>query len=142
VVVTRLLLDENVSPGVAEGLRAHGHDAVHVNDVGLRATPDAAIMLWAAERGRVVVTHDHDFLDNLRALRAGAPSVIKLAQSGGRGLVGHAEQTAHLARVLPSLDRQLRSGVVAILDRSGVSTSALPLARQAARVRAPEGRAR
>jgi predicted nuclease of predicted toxin-antitoxin system len=127
--LSRVLLDENVSPGVATILRAHGHDAVHVNDVTLQGRPDAVIMLWAADAQRTVVTHDHDFGDNLATLRAGAPSVITISQKARDGIVGTADQAAHLARALPRLEQRLARGSLVALDRHGYKVTPLPLTR-------------
>lgn len=56
----RLLLDEQMSPQVAAGLRALGHDAVGVVEAGLRSADDAAVWRHAAEEGRAVVTYNLD----------------------------------------------------------------------------------
>ena len=55
----RLLLDEHVPVGVAEQLRARGHDAVAVaEDEGLRGLPDDQVWRAAVAAGRTFVTHD------------------------------------------------------------------------------------
>jgi predicted nuclease of predicted toxin-antitoxin system len=131
----RLLLDENVSPLLAARLEEYGHDAVHVNHVGLTGKPDAVIMLWAAEQRRTVLTHDHDFVDNLWSLRAGAPSVIKLCQAGERALIGVDAHERRLGAILPELQRRLRAGAVAVVDRDGVRTERLPLGHRLERSR-------
>ena len=42
--MSRLLVDENLPPALAAMLRQAGHDAVHVNQVGLAGTEDPTIM--------------------------------------------------------------------------------------------------
>jgi predicted nuclease of predicted toxin-antitoxin system len=56
----RYLLDEDISPAVAEGLRRRSIDAVSVHDLG-RANQGVADATWleeAATDGRVVVTYN------------------------------------------------------------------------------------
>lgn len=57
--MTRFLLDEMYPRAAAARLRErHGHDAVHVADVGLRATDDADIAAVARVENRVLVTEN------------------------------------------------------------------------------------
>jgi predicted nuclease of predicted toxin-antitoxin system len=56
----RFLLDEDLSPKVAEAVRARGVDAVSVHEVG-RANlrlPDVEQLRYAAEQERVLVTYN------------------------------------------------------------------------------------
>jgi predicted nuclease of predicted toxin-antitoxin system len=57
----RFLIDANLSPKVAARLREAGHEATHVNDVGLTTADDDVILARAAEAGEVIVTADADF---------------------------------------------------------------------------------
>lgn len=60
----RLLLDEDISRRVAEGLRAVGVDAISVQEIGRggRRVPDEEQLVYATEQGRVLVTYNrHDF---------------------------------------------------------------------------------
>jgi predicted nuclease of predicted toxin-antitoxin system len=43
-----LLLDEDVRPLLAETLRARGFDAIHLNELGLSGSGDAAVLRAAA----------------------------------------------------------------------------------------------
>jgi predicted nuclease of predicted toxin-antitoxin system len=60
----RLLIDEMYSPVIAEQLRARGHDTVAVHDVpGLAGLSDAALLQWAHDHERALITENVvDFL--------------------------------------------------------------------------------
>lgn len=55
----KLVLDEHLSPAVAEELRRRGHDVVAAGEAGLRGQPDAALLGWAVSEGRAVLTADY-----------------------------------------------------------------------------------
>jgi predicted nuclease of predicted toxin-antitoxin system len=48
----RFLLDENVSHRVASHLKAAGHDAVHVSDIGLTSAEDLVVLVRARDEDR------------------------------------------------------------------------------------------
>ena len=56
----RLAADENFNNDIVRGLvrRKPDLDIVRVQDVGLSGADDAAVLDWAANEGRVLVTHD------------------------------------------------------------------------------------
>ena len=58
----RFHLDECVDVAVAEGLRRRGLDVTTSQESGLRGSPDDAQLAFALQEGRVLVTHDSDFL--------------------------------------------------------------------------------
>jgi len=59
-VTVRFLADENFNRKIVVGLqrRIERFDLVRVQDVGLRTAEDPAILEWASEHGRVLLTHD------------------------------------------------------------------------------------
>ena len=55
-----LVADENFNNDIVRGLlrKKPDLDIVRVQEVGLRGADDPAILAWAANEGRVVLTHD------------------------------------------------------------------------------------
>jgi predicted nuclease of predicted toxin-antitoxin system len=58
----RFHLDENVDPDVARALRRYGIDVTTTAGAGLHAASDSLQLDHARAEGRVLVTHDADFL--------------------------------------------------------------------------------
>jgi predicted nuclease of predicted toxin-antitoxin system len=56
----KFLVDMALSPGLAEWLVRHGHQAVHASNIGLAHAPDETVLAQAAAQHRVVVTADPD----------------------------------------------------------------------------------
>jgi predicted nuclease of predicted toxin-antitoxin system len=54
--------DEHVAGAVASGLRRHGIDVLTSVEAGLIGAPDIEQLAHAHASGRVMVTHDDDFL--------------------------------------------------------------------------------
>jgi predicted nuclease of predicted toxin-antitoxin system len=82
----RFLIDEMFGPEVATLLRAAGHDAVHVAELGMQAAIDEDLLTLATAQARTVVTANaSDFLPLLDArIAAGiavSPVVIALKRN-------------------------------------------------------------
>jgi len=99
----KLLLDENLSPKVAEALaREDGVDACHVRDRGLLEASDHEVLEKAYTEDRILVTanvHDFSKLARTRALHAG----IILLEAGD---LLREEQLQVLRRVVRALDEE------------------------------------
>lgn len=54
----RFLIDEMLPPAAGAKLRELGHDAIHVSEVGLIATPDALVAALARAQQRCLVTEN------------------------------------------------------------------------------------
>jgi len=56
-----LLADENIHPDIVGQLQAWNLDILDVAAEGLSGQPDTAVLHFAHQFGRVVLTHDRDF---------------------------------------------------------------------------------
>jgi predicted nuclease of predicted toxin-antitoxin system len=84
-VAPRFLIDENLSPMLALHLCAtHGFDAVHVNAVGLRGTPDPQILDYAILEDRIIVTSNADDFRKLVRRVEAHPGLAVLLDAVGR----------------------------------------------------------
>ena len=56
----RLAADENFNGDIVRGLLRQDPtlDIVRVQDVGLSGADDPSVLQWAADQGRIIVTHD------------------------------------------------------------------------------------
>ena len=81
----KLLLDQGCPRSAAGLLRDVGVDTLHVGEIGIAAVADSAILLWAFEEERVVVTLDADFHALFALSEAIAPSVVRIRIQRLRG---------------------------------------------------------
>jgi predicted nuclease of predicted toxin-antitoxin system len=73
----KFLVDAQLPPALARWLREAGHDAAHLEDVGLREATDSAIWAHALQGGAVIVTKDEDFAAR-SAHAANSPVIVWL----------------------------------------------------------------
>lgn len=54
----RLFLDEDTRLLLAQALRDAGYDAVHINEIRMKGTPDPKVLRYGAADRRAVFTHN------------------------------------------------------------------------------------
>ncbi len=100
----RFLIDAQLPPSLAERLREAGHEAEHINLIGLGAASDRRIWTYARSKGAVIITKDQDLADLARSDRRGAAVVwIRIGNTTSRALWRAFEPV--LAEILDGLGR-------------------------------------
>jgi len=79
----KLLLDENLSPRLAELLAPDYPGSVHVRSVGLRGADDARVWEHARDQGFAIASKDGDFRQ--RSFLQGAPPKVIWLEVGNAG---------------------------------------------------------
>jgi predicted nuclease of predicted toxin-antitoxin system len=90
----KFIVDANLPPALAHWLVSVGHDACHVDGLGMTSAPDRTIWQRAREMDACIVTKDEDFT-LLHALDPTGPAVVWLR-------IGNAVRSVLLRR-LPSI---------------------------------------
>jgi predicted nuclease of predicted toxin-antitoxin system len=101
----KFLVDAQLPPALAHWLRASGHEAHHIEDVGLRNAGDHAIWTHAMETASIILTKDEDFAE--RAARTTATPIIVWLRVGN---ATNRTLQAWLASRLPDILRLLDDG--------------------------------
>lgn len=90
----RLAADENIAADLIRGLlrRQPAPDIVRVQNVGLAGADDPTVLQWAAQEGRVLLTHDANTMTGYAYARvkAGLPMPGVFEVGGGSLTIGRA----------------------------------------------------
>jgi predicted nuclease of predicted toxin-antitoxin system len=120
----KFLIDNNLSPVLAELLKAAGHDAVHLRELGMQAATDEAVLAHARSESRVLISADTDFGGLLARSGAPSPSVLLIRRLAGRRAV---DQSAIIQANLEQVAEDLETGAIVVLSDEWVRIRPLPM---------------
>lgn len=121
----KFLIDNALSFRLADELRAVGHAATHVREIGLATADDSTIFAYAVREDLVIVSADTDFGALLAGWPENKPSFILFRRTDRRPEA----QAQILLRNLSTIQEALEQGAVVVFDQTRIRIRALPFAR-------------
>jgi predicted nuclease of predicted toxin-antitoxin system len=121
----KFLADMGVSRGVTDWLRSEGHDAIHLNEQGLKHLPDAKVFDKAANESRILLTFDLDFGEILAMSGDSIISVVlfRLNNTTTKFVI------RRLRAVLQDAAEALKAGAIVVVEDGRHRIRRLPLGK-------------
>ena len=106
----KFLVDNALSPLIAEGLRSAGHNAIHIRDYNMQKPTDLEVFARAEEEDRILISADMALRNEEK------PFVILLR----RGPKCPAVQLRLLLGAMPVMGEPLREGSIVVIEEKRI----------------------
>lgn len=119
----KFVIDNALSPSMADGLTKAGYDAIHVRDIGMSKASDNDILSFAFRENRIIVSADTDFGTLLALRKSSKPSFILFRRSDKR-------PAALLIQLLANWDQfseAVTEGAVVVIEDKRIRIRKLPI---------------
>ena len=120
----KFLIDNALSPQVADLLRQANHDAAHVRDYNMQDASDEAIFDLAWQEQRCLISADTDFGTLLALRQQISPSVILLRRPSQRR---PGEQVRLLLSNLSNISEAIAQGAIISVEETRIRVRNLPI---------------
>ena len=120
----KFLIDNSISPLIAEKLQTAGYDAVHVRQYNLQTAEDEVIFDRASSENRVIISSDTDFGTILSLRRERMPSIILFHHTFPHR---PEKQIGILLANLPQITNALNEGSIVVFESNRIRVRSLPI---------------
>lgn len=118
-----LLLDQGIPRSTTAILRDSGFSVEHVADIGMSTVTDIAIIEYARQKQRGIVTLDADFHALLAVSGAANPSVLRIRKEGLRG----PEMAKLVRKALKLVSTEWNCGFLVTVTDTSIRLHRLPI---------------
>ncbi len=119
----KFLIDNALSPIIAQGLQKVDFEAIHVKDIGLHSASDSVIFEYAFNNDQIIISADTDFGTLLALRQQLRPSVILFRCTNKRPQ----SQLSLLLSHLPEIKADLIAGSIIVFEDNRIRIRALPI---------------